>query len=187
MSGSMSRFRSLVLASAVGLAAIFVASCSTQEVRLRPPAFSPQPSWIMSPQEPKAGERYYVGLAIAENVLEEQQGRRRAITNAAELVAQSIANEVEGRLASIDTTEGAAHRGEEDKKAKIVEEVKARTSEIVSAMNPKEYYYERWQITSNWWDRLWDSGFERYKYYVLCTYPQTQYDRLVQMIQKKVE
>jgi hypothetical protein len=183
----MFRQMAIRLTVLLGLTMLLVTGCSTVETRVQPPGTVPQPSWIMGPKEPAGGLRYYTGIAVAENMLEEQQGRRRALTNAAELAAQSIANDIEGLTSSIDTTEGAAHRGNEKKRARITEEVKARTSEIVRGMNPNEYYYECWQITNNWWERLWDSGVNRYKYYVLCTYPQAEYERLMNIVTEKVK
>jgi len=154
------------------------------EERIQPAETVPQPSWVMSPPMPSDGIKYYVGIAVVENVLEEHQGRRRALTNAQELIAQSIATDVEARVVAIDTTEGAAHKGQDEKKAKIVEEVKAKTNEIVRGMNPKEYYYEQWKMRNSVFSPM---PFKRYKYYVLCAYPQAEYDRLVKAVGASVK
>jgi len=164
-----------------------LAGCNAVETRIQPSLTSAQPGWIMTPKEPGQGMRYYVGISIAENVLEEQQGRRRALANAAELVSQSIVDDVTAKVTETDSTEGPAHLGSERKKEWTREELETVSKESIRFLAPKEYYYEQWRITDNWLERLFNGGHVRYKYYVLTAYPEVEYQRLVEKFQGETE
>jgi len=173
------RFR-LVPTALIVVTALILTGCAT-ETRIAGDADMPRPAWTMYPPQPEDGKRLYVGIALAKNVLDEAQGRRLALTNAAELAAESIATDVEGIVTQIEGREGAAHKGEDAAKGDIVARVKARSSEIVRGMNPKEYYYERWKIRKH----FLGASYTRYKYYVLVAYSEKEYNRLVNDIAER--
>ena len=163
---------------------LLLAACGCAfEGRIQPPESVPPPDWTINPPAPGDGMRYYVGIAIVENVLEERQGRRRAIVNAAELASQSIVVAVGAEVTVRATTLGPAHKGQEDKQSVIVEEVKSRTDEVVRGLVPKKYYYEQWEIR----EKDLGPSFKRYKYYVLCAYPEAEYQRLVNAVNAKIK
>jgi len=102
--------RPLFLAAVVGLVAVLSAGCAT-ETRIKATPDTPRPTWTMIPPEPSDGNRFYVGIGLADNALNEAEGRRLALTNAAELAAQSIATDVESVLTETEGREGPAHKG----------------------------------------------------------------------------
>ena len=161
-----------LLAGLVGCAA---------EMRLDPPAGVPQPKWVMTPPATADGNRYYVGIATAENVLDEASGRRKALANAGELAAQSLAMDITGTVSQRETKVGAVHNGRGRSIAVVREEMVAKISEIIRSMSPEKYYYEKWRVSQG------GSEFTRYKYYVLASYPQAEYERVRKAVLKSME
>ena len=175
----MRRFLALSFGILYGLI-LSTTGCETQEISVQAPAHAtPQPSWVMMPPKPSDGYRYYIGIAIAENVLDEQGARRRALANATENAALSIATDVESLMVQRTEVVGAAHKGEEQPSSQIIEEVKAMSAEILRGMTVKEYYKEQWKIQKSPLN-----SYKRYKYYVLTAYPEKEYERLVMEFSK---
>lgn len=152
-----------------------VNGCETKEIPVQASSHvPPQPSWIMTPPPPSGGYRYYVGVALAENVLDEQGARRRALANAAENAAMSLATDVESQMVQRSEVVGAAHKGQEKPSSQVTEELKARTGEILRGLIVKEYHTEQWKIKEGPLN-----SYKRYKYYVLTAYPDKEYQRLL--------
>ena len=76
---------------------------------------------------------------------------------------------------------GPAHKGQESSKAKTLAEVRAKSAEIVRGLTAKQYYYEQWKVREG----LLSGSFKRYKYYVLASYPESEYKRLVASFSQK--
>ena len=173
--------RQTVAGLMVILALLLAAGCAT-ETRLEPAPGTPQPSWVDSPPEASDGNHYYIGIGLAQNVLDEQSARRKARMNAAETIAQEISLDVQTLFRKRRATEGAAHKGEEIPREKIDEEVEARANEVVRSMTVKEFYTERWKVRESFMGK----AFKRYKFYVLVSYPDSEYERLVEEVHRGV-
>lgn len=137
----------------------------------------PEPAWRFAGQRVENGCRLYVGIGIAENVLDEQQGRRIALSNAAETVAQSLTMDVVSRYAQKETVKGASHKGREDPNTLIRSEVRAMSEQIVRGLEAREWYYEKWSVRESK-----AREFVRYKYCVLAAYPDAEYERTSQRL-----
>ena len=142
----------------------------------------PEPSWRYMGQRIEDGYRLYVGIGVAQNVLDEQQGRRIALSNATETVAQSLAMEVVSRHVQKRLTLGPAHKGMEDPNEVVNSELRTVSEQIVRGLEQRDWYYEKWSVKES-------SGreFVRYKYYVLAAYPTTEYDRISQRLLSVLE
>jgi len=153
-------------------AAVLLSGCAGETLV---DATGPRPTWVMTPLEPEDGVRFYVGMAVVRSVLEEREGRRRALANAAERAASSVAEEVRAQIREETGSEGAVASGEDRPFASIRDQVEVHSREIIRGILPKEYYYERWRIRPG----LLAPSFERYKYHVLAAFPESEYERLV--------
>lgn len=159
----------------LALASVVLCSACRCEERLRPSNLVPEPTWTIQPPESEAGVRYYVGIALGDNILEEMQARRRAIANAAERVAQDIAADVRANITRIDAKDGADYKGENEDKGRIYDDIKAKSAQLIVRLNPIEYWREKWFVR----EKVCTLGFTRYKMFVLCSFPETEYKRLL--------
>ena len=140
----------------------------------------PEPAWVKQPPDMEAGTRYFVGIAVVDNILEEQQGRSLAIKNAAEQIAGSIATTVQSSTAMAESRKGPAQHGKDKVWTEIYSRVSARANAIVTEMTPVEYYSERWGLR----ERFLGRSFRRYKYFALVSYPEEEYNRLLVTIRE---
>ena len=155
------------------LAVAVLGGCAT-ETRIRPKGTVPDPAWVQQPPEHDKCSRYYVGIALVDNILEEKQARQYAIQDAAEQVARNCAMGVTNRTSRFEVRKGPAQFGKDRVWDELHDRAKVRSETIVTKLTPMEYYYEQWFMR----ERFLAPAFTRYKYFVLCRMPQKEFHAL---------
>jgi len=169
---SRATMRTLTLA----LCCLVVSGCA-YERRLRPEASVPQPGWIVSPNITmrEEGRRTFVGIALADNVLDEAGGRGRALHNASQQVVNQVCTDIESRFSRNEILDGALYKAGGVTYSRIHDQLVARSDGIVRQLEPVQFYWEKWELR----EHTFGPVFTRYKYYVLAELPEAEYQRLV--------
>ncbi|NQT19253.1 MAG: DUF4384 domain-containing protein, partial [Planctomycetes bacterium] len=154
--------------------------CAT-EARIR--QSGPEPSWRWDGEKIEGDQRLYVGISVADNVLDETQARRLALANAAENAARSLSVKVTSQLAQVTKRIGPAHKGQNEAEEFVESQLKAFSDEIIRGLHPREWYSEKWEVREG----FMGEAFTRYKWFVQAAYPQEQYDRVMRAIIDKLE
>lgn len=177
----MSRTRLLMVLTAVVCAASLV-GCGSTSSRLSPPPGEPQPMWVDQRIQPPDGMRTFVGVAVAENALDEAHARRAALEDAAQRVAQSVTSKVRSLYRVQEMRTGAPHLpgGQNYYQSASLSRISAK--EAIHGLVPKQFYKEEWEVKPG----FWDTPIRRYKYYVLAEMPESAYQRLMRKAEGKV-
>ena len=135
----------------------------------------PEPAWRSWGHTERGGERYYVGVATAMNVLDEQAGRREARLDALEQVAESVESRVARR---------AFGRGPKDPPGVILPpQFSSSFRHELRGVKVKDWFHEKWLVNEG----LFRDSFTRYKCFALAAYPDKEYKRLVDRLAAAVE
>ena len=177
----MSRTRLLTVLTALVCAASLV-GCGSTSSRLSPPAGQPQPMWVDQRLQPADGMRTFVGVAIAENALDEAHARQAALENAAQRVAQSVTSKVRGEYRTQDMRSGAPHLPGGQTYYQSASLSKVTAKEVIHGLVARQFYKEEWEVKPG----FWDTPIRRYKYYVLAELSESHYQRLLRKAEGKV-
>lgn len=167
----MTRFRNRAMLMRLALLLAALAGCAT-ETRMLPERAIERPGWIDRQQDALARQRVFVGVALADDVLDEAQGRAFALEDAAENLLRAIARDIEQKPTSARAAEEAQIR---DLAASMV-------AEAVKALRPVEFYREKWFVR----ETNFGQGFWRYKFYVLAECDEDEYNALAERIESEL-
>jgi len=140
-----------------------------------------RPPWISKTPEARDGKEFFVGRALAVNVLDERRALLRAKHNAAYNIAFSILAEVKGISKWGDT-----QRGDEVWAGEILDtdqdySLEVLVHELIPGIRVEESYWELWEVrspTHHIGREEKNDIFRRYKYYVLVSISQEELKRL---------
>jgi len=156
-----------VLMSVVGMA-----GCA-YETRITSSEPGP-PVWVVRVPEDTAASKVFVGMGPADNILDEQNARNRAMEDVRDQIASSLKTEVVSEAIDIVKQKGAQHVGENVDEASYYAEVRSKVSQAMSGVRQDAYYWEKWKVKSG----FFKASFIRYKYYVRANMPKELYEKL---------
>lgn len=132
------------------------------------------PVWVETIPPDTADSKVFVGLALADNILEERLARNRALEDAAHQIAASLKSTVVKDAMDIVKKKGPEHLGQDIPDAYYHSSVANRVSQAMSGIHLDAYYWEKWKIRRSF--LAW--SFTKYKYWVKVHMPKTDYERL---------
>jgi len=137
-----------------------------------------EPSWRRAGQHLVDGERIYVGIGTARNVLDEAGGRRRAIADAARCVSESLETHVISAIQDTTTQTGAVNEASARVEQYIKDELLTHSEAFVRTLRATDWYYEKWQVRPS----FLTPAFIRHKYFVRAAYPDREYQRVIRAV-----
>lgn len=170
-------------ASALSLVlAVFVLAGCAVERREVPGLGVQRPAWTKRPMELIGGQRVFVGIALADNVLDEANARHRALQDAAHTMLRTVAMDIQQEFKATERRQGAQYKPGGAVDAQLHDEIRARVGGVVENMRPVDNYWERWFVR----ERTFGPSVRRYKYYVLAEYGEEEYQAVAEEIKAKV-
>ena len=167
-----------------GLIAIAAAGCAREvmmtDTTIRRTAEN-RPAWTYTPPPPSNGKAFFVGRSLAVNVLDEQHAMNEAMDDAIYQIARSAGAEVTGNARYVDHRSGEAIRGTERTEQPSDEEVRVDVNGTVIGVRQEDTFFEKFSVR----DKSLGDKYQRYKYYVLVSVPQTELDELANQVKKK--
>ncbi|MCD6416547.1 MAG: hypothetical protein J7M08_07615 [Planctomycetes bacterium] len=167
--------RNLVM-SLLALLAVGVAGCAYEQ-RIQTSQPGPPP-WVAQMPEDSAQSKVFVGIALADNILDERNARQRAMEDVRTQIAQSIETLVVKEATDIVQERGAAHLGQDVDKSAYYAEARIKARQAMSGVELKAFYWEKWKQKTS----FFKPGYTKYKYYVLAYMPRDQYEKLQQTV-----
>lgn len=140
------------------------------------------PSWVSQIPEDTEDSKVFVGIALADNILDERNARNRAMEDVRNQIAESLATSVERETLEITEEKGAAHLGQDEDRASYYAEAKSLARQAMSGVEPSAYYWEKWKVKSS----FWKPAFTRYKYWVKAEMPLTLHNQLRETLSEQV-
>ena len=132
------------------------------------------PVWVVQVPEDTEESKVFVGMALADNILDERTARNRAMDDVRDQIASSLETVVVSEAIDIVKQRGAQHLGEDVDGGSYYAEVKSRVSQAMSGVRQDAYYWEKWKLKTG----FFKPSFVRYKYYVRANMPRELYERL---------
>jgi hypothetical protein len=169
-----------LLVCAVAVLALWSAGCS-YEKRLGSSMPGPPP-WTLQTPEDTEDVKYFVGVHLADNVLDERTGRSRSMENAYEVIAESLRADVRRESLDVVKERGAAHLGEDEDDATYYRELRVDAHREISGAQARQYYWEKWRVREG----LFHWPYTRYKYYVLAEVPRAEYEKVRQSLAERI-
>jgi len=134
----------------------------------------PTPDWVLQPPRPTPTKLLFTGQAVGRNVLDERTMRTRAMEDARQQVASMIGTQVTAKTRQSLLKSGhEAHGADQVLEARYVSQIRTTVQQQVHAVRLEGKYWEKWAIDPG----LLRRSFVRYKYFVLASYPQDEYER----------
>ena len=164
----------------IALSVAGLAGCRT-ETRMLPERTIERPRWIDRPQATPGGRRRFVGVALADNALDEAQGRELALENAAENLLRTIAMDIEQKHTTTRAREGTMHQPGGRPDARDCDLSRSEVAAVVKALRPIEFYREKWYVRES----SPGQGFWRYTFFVLAECGEDEYRALVEAFKAK--
>lgn len=171
----MTRFHTRAALMRLALLLAALTGCAT-ETRVLPERAIERPRWIDLSQDTLHGRRMFVGVAVADNALDEAQGRARALENAAENLLRAIAMDIEHKHKAAPAREGAQRRAGEETGARSHDFSGSEIAWAVRSLRPVEFYREKWFVR----EANFGQGFWRYKFHVLAVCGEDEYRELAE-------
>jgi hypothetical protein len=138
------------------------------------------PEWVDRSSDRTDEMMSFKGMALMRNILDEGTARDRALADAREQIAASMATQIDSSSVDIVTREGAEHLGEDEADAQYRSRLAAQAQQAVRGARETEYYWEKWKIREG----LFSMPYTRYKYYVRVDVPRDLYERLVNELER---
>jgi hypothetical protein len=132
------------------------------------------PSWVVDVPQDTEDEVRFVGIGLAENILDERTARNRAMEDMQQQIASSLKATVIKNAREVVTKSGPEHRGKETPDSAYRAEVTNVVDQAMSGVRIEGNYWEKWKIKRG----FFLASFTRYKYYVLGSMPREDYERL---------
>ncbi len=148
-----------------------------------------RPMWIREKLPPKEGKEFFVGQAVAANVLDERRALLKARQDAAYNIAFSILAEIRGVTYWRDYQRGDEVHGTESLDTDLDHSLRILVDELISGMRVEESYWELWEVRSpvhHVGRGEENDTFRRYKYFVLMSIPRKELARLRELAKKNV-
>jgi len=140
------------------------------------------PPWVVEMPEDTEDSKVFVGIALADNILDERGARDRALADVRTQIAESLATSVQRETLEIVEEKGASHLGQDENRASYYAEAKSLARQAMSGVEPTGYYWEKWKVKSG----FWKPAYTRYKYYVRAEMPLSLYSRMRETLSKQV-
>ena len=132
------------------------------------------PVWVVQVPEDTEQSKVFVGMALADNILDERTARNRAMEDVRDQIASSLKTVVVSEAIDIVKEKGAQHLGEDADEASYYAEVKSKVSQAMSGVRQDAYYWEKWKEKAG----FFSPSYTRYKYYVRAQMPRALYEEL---------
>lgn len=154
------------------LCAVGLAGCaSEQKITSSQPG---PPVWVVQVPGDTADHKVFVGMGLADNILDERTGRNRAMEDVSYQIAASLKTEVVKEAIDIVKTRGAKHLNQDVADASYYSQIETTVKQALSGVKQEAYYWEKWKVKRSFFRR----AFTRYKYYVKASMSKADYQRL---------
>ncbi len=165
---------------AVLVCAAALAGC-TYEKRLESSHPGP-PIWVVQTPEDTQESKVFVGMSLADNILDEKNARNRAMEDVRDQIASSLQTDMVREAIDIVEQRGAPHLGKDVDNAAYTAEVKSRVDQAMPGVKQDAHYWEKWKVKQGF--GLF--GYTKYKYYVKAVMPKAIYERLLKALAENV-
>jgi len=169
----------------IGLMAVLVCAAGlagcTYEKRVDSSHPGP-PAWVVQTPEDTAGSKVFVGMGLADNILDERNARNMAMDDVRSQIAASLQTDVSREALDIVRQKGAQHLGKDVDGAEYYSEVKTTVDQAMAGVRQDDYYWEKWKVKL----AIIAPGYVRYKYYVKASMPKALYERLLRGLAENV-
>ena len=132
------------------------------------------PVWLVQVPDDTEESKVFVGMALADNILDERTARNRAMEDVRDQIASSLKTVVVSEAIDIVKQKGAQHLGKDVDTASYYAEVTSKVSQAMSGVRQDAYYWEKWKLKRG----FFRPSYVRYKYYVRTRMPKALYERL---------
>jgi len=158
------------------LAAAAISGCAYEQ-KLESSLPGP-PAWVVQTPPNSADRVVFVGIGIADNVLDERTARQRAMDDVRAQIAESLKSTVVKEALDVVKQKGPAHLGKDQTEASYYAEVQNRVSLAMSGVRQDAFYWEKWKIKRG----IFHPAYTKYKYYVEASMSKEDYEALRQGI-----
>lgn len=141
------------------------------------------PTWVQQVPDDTEDKKVFVGMALANNILDERTARKRAMEDVRDQIALSLRTDVESEAVEIVEREGAEHLGKEEADASYYAELQNKAKQALSGVRQEAYYWEKWKIKRG----LFSPSYVRYKYYVKASIPRDEYEEVRQLLLRDIK
>ena len=138
------------------------------------------PVWVVQVPADTVESKVFVGMGLADNILDERTGRNRAMEDVRLQIAASLKTEVIQDAIDIVKTRGAKHLNQDVADASYYSQVETKVAQAMSGVRQEAYYWEKWKVKRS----FFRPGYVRYKYFVKASVPKAQYDALQKELAK---
>ena len=164
----------IVLCGVVVLTALAAGCKLEKRIESNMPGRPGPPDWVMGVPQDTAEHMIFVGMALAENVLDERTGRNRAMEDARDQIAASLTTNVVKDTMDIVKKKGAEIHGNDITDASYWAQLKTMLDQALPGVRQDDYYWEQWRIRS--W--FLAPGFTKYKCYIRVRMPREDYEKI---------
>jgi hypothetical protein len=140
------------------------------------------PNWVHQVPEDTEGKKVFVGMALADNILDERTARRKAMDDVREQIALSLMTDVKSESMEIVEQEGAQHLGEDEDEGAYHAELQNKARQALAGVRQDAYYWEKWRVKRG----LFSGSFVRYKYYIRATMPREHYEEIYRSLAQDI-
>jgi hypothetical protein len=140
------------------------------------------PLWVQQMPADTEETKVFVGMALADNILDERSARRRAMADVREQIALSLMTDVQSRSAEIIEEEGAQHLGEDEDDASYYAELQNKAEQALAGVRQEAYYWEKWRVKRG----IFSPSFTRYKYYMRASIPREHYQEVYRSVAQDI-
>jgi len=172
--------RSVKLWGVLALCLLAVAGCTYEKIQER--SLPGPPAWVVDTPLDTPTAKVFVGIGLADNILDERVGRERAMEDAAAQIAASLKTTVVKDAMDIVKKKGPEHKGEDVASTSYYRSARTLVSQSLAGAKQVSYYWEKWKISPG----FWSSTYTKYKYYVKVEMPKKDYDLLQQRLTEVV-
>ena len=136
------------------------------------------PDWVMMTPADTADSKVFVGIGLAENILDARTGRNRAMEDVELQIARSLKTSVVKDAIDIVKKKGAEHTGDDVADASYYSQVQTAVKQALSGVRPEAYYWGKFKVKEG----FFSASFTRYQYYVKASVPRADYERLQRIL-----
>jgi len=136
------------------------------------------PVWVTQVPPDTEDAKVFVGMALADNILDEKTARNRAMEDVRAQIAASLKTNVIRDAIDIVERDGAAHLAQDEADAAYHSQVTSRVEQAMSGVRQDAYYWEKWKIKRG----FFSPSFTKYKYYVKAYMSKADYERLQRIL-----